>query len=79
MAMRINLEPDMEVFAEASNSTEALEETVYAERVLRADAQGYVMKQEPGKVLANAICEVLKGNLYLSRQIQAGLLTRLAT
>ena len=55
------------------------DEAVYAERALRAGAQGYVMKQEPGKVLVNAIREVLKGNLYLSGQIQAGRSTRLAT
>jgi DNA-binding NarL/FixJ family response regulator len=55
------------------------DEAVYAERALRAGAQGYVMKQEPGKVLVNAIREVLKGNLFLNRQIQARLLKRIAT
>ena len=55
------------------------DEAVYAERALRAGAQGYVMKQEPGKVLVNAIREVLKGNLFLNRHIQARLLKRLAT
>lgn len=124
LAMLINREPDMEVFAEASDSEEALailkqerhpdiilmdvslkthsgldvmkrvhslipalpmlvvsmhDEAVYAERSLRAGARGYVMKQEPGKVLVSAIREVLKGNLYLSKQIQARLLKRIAT
>jgi DNA-binding NarL/FixJ family response regulator len=55
------------------------DEAVYAERALRAGAQGYVMKQEPGKELVNAIREVLKGNLYLNKQIQARLLKRIAT
>jgi DNA-binding NarL/FixJ family response regulator len=55
------------------------DEAVYAERALRAGARGYVMKQEPGKVLVNAIHEVLKGNLYLSKQIQTKLLKRIAT
>ncbi|WON73680.1 response regulator transcription factor [Nitrosospira sp. Is2] len=51
---------------------------VYAERALRVGAKGYVMKQEPGKVLVNAIREVLKGNLYLSEPIQDRLLKRIA-
>lgn len=54
------------------------DEAVYAERALRSGARGYVMKQEPGKVLVNAIREVLKGNLYLSRQMQVSLLKRIA-
>jgi DNA-binding NarL/FixJ family response regulator len=124
MEMFINRESDMEVFAQASDSEEALaflkpdhhpdiilmdvslkthsglelikkvhglipalpvlvvsmhDEAVYAERALRAGARGYVMKQEPGEVLVNAIREVLKGNLYLSKQIQARLLKQIAT
>jgi DNA-binding NarL/FixJ family response regulator len=54
------------------------DEGVYAERALRAGARGYVMKQEPGKVLVSAIREILKGNLYLSKQIQVRLLKRIA-
>jgi DNA-binding NarL/FixJ family response regulator len=52
------------------------DEVVYAERALRAGARGYVMKQEPGKVLVIAIREVLKGNLYLSTKMQARLPNR---
>ncbi len=37
------------------------------------------MKQEPGKVLLSAIREVLKSNLFLSKQMQARLLKRIAT
>ena len=55
------------------------DEAVYAERALRAGARGYVMKQEPGKVLVSAVREVLKGNLYLNKQIQARLLKRITT
>jgi len=54
------------------------DEGVYAERALRAGARGYVMKQEPGKVLVSAVREILKGNLYLSKQTQARLLKRIA-
>ncbi|HET7061023.1 MAG TPA: response regulator transcription factor [Nitrosospira sp.] len=53
------------------------DEAVYAERALRAGARGYVMKQEPGKVLVGAIRELLNGNLYLNKHIQARLLKRI--
>jgi DNA-binding NarL/FixJ family response regulator len=47
------------------------DEAVYAERALAVGARGYMMKQEPGKMLVIAIREVLKGNLYLSKKMQA--------
>lgn len=55
------------------------DESVYAERALRAGAQGYIMKHEPGEVLLAAIREVLKGDIYLSKQMQEKLLKRIAT
>lgn len=124
MAMLINMEPDMEIFAEADDGGEALailkkngqvdivllditlktvsgleiiksmhayfpelpvlfvsmhDEVIYAERALRAGARGYVMKQEPGEVLINAIREVLKGNVFLSKNMYEKLLNRVAT
>jgi DNA-binding NarL/FixJ family response regulator len=124
MAMLINLEPDLEVIAEAGDGAEALQrlktaplpdiilmdvslktlsgleviksvhalvpalpvlvvsmhdEGVYAQRALRAGARGYVMKQEPGEVLVAAIREVLAGNVYLSKQMHAKMLNRVAT
>lgn len=114
MATLINMEADLEVYAEAGDGNEALaalkkndfidivlldvtlktvsgfeviksmhalipslpvlfvsmhDETVYAERALRAGARGYVMKQEPGEVLLAAIREILNGNVYLSKQM----------
>lgn len=114
MATLINMEPDLEVYAEVGDGNEALsvlkendvidivlldvtlktvsgfeviksihalipslpvifvsmhDETVYAERALRAGARGYVMKQEQGEILLTAIREVLNGNVYLSKQI----------
>ena len=49
-------------------------EALYAERVLRAGARGYVMKQEgPGKIL-QAIRQVLEGQIYLSGNIAGRLL-----
>ncbi|MGZ0018843.1 response regulator [Nitrosomonas sp. wSCUT-2] len=124
MAMMINMEPDLEVFAEAGDGDEAMrilkksgpadivlldvtlktvsgfeviksmhalipalpvlfvsmhDESVYAERALRAGARGYVMKQEPGEILLTAIREVLKGNIYLSKNMQEKLLKKIAS
>ena len=53
------------------------DETIYAERALRAGARGYVMKQEPGEVLVNAIREVLQGKIYLSKKLHEKLLNRI--
>ncbi|SER66246.1 DNA-binding response regulator, NarL/FixJ family, contains REC and HTH domains [Nitrosomonas sp. Nm51] len=122
MAMLINMEPDLEVFAQAGDGEEALailrsgqhidivlldvtlktisgfeviknihsrypelpvlfvsmhDETIYAERALRAGARGYVMKQEPGEILINAIREVLQGKIYLSGKLHEKLLNRI--
>ena len=54
------------------------DESVYAERALRAGARGYVMKQEPRNVLIAAIREVLRGNIFLSKGIQDHVLKRIA-
>jgi DNA-binding NarL/FixJ family response regulator len=42
------------------------EEELYAERLLRAGAKGYVMKRNPPETLLEAIAQVLKGKIYLS-------------
>ncbi len=42
------------------------EETLYAERVLRAGGRGYVMKSEGGVKVLEAIRRVLRGEVYLS-------------
>jgi DNA-binding NarL/FixJ family response regulator len=42
------------------------EESVYAERALRAGAHGYIMKQEAGSKVIEAIRRVLSGELYVS-------------
>src|SRR5439155_7492971 len=50
------------------------DETLYAERVLRAGARGYIMKQEgPGKML-QAIRQVLDGQIYLSGKMAGRIL-----
>jgi DNA-binding NarL/FixJ family response regulator len=55
------------------------DETLYAERALRAGARGYVMKQESSEDILNAIRTVMGGDLYLSRRMTPLLLRRLLT
>jgi DNA-binding NarL/FixJ family response regulator len=50
------------------------DESLYAERVLRAGGRGYIMKQEGGKKLMEAIRQVLSGKIYVSEKISAKLL-----
>jgi DNA-binding NarL/FixJ family response regulator len=50
------------------------EETHYAERVLRAGARGYVMKQEGGKRIMQAIRCVLGGKISVSEKMAAVML-----
>src|SRR5580693_1084886 len=53
------------------------EETLYAERALRAGAMGYVMKQEPAKVVKTAIRKVLGGDIHLGEKMAAAMLGKL--
>ncbi len=53
------------------------DEAYYADRVLRAGAMGYVMKQEPADKMITAIHQVLSGNVYLSEAMAASMLTRM--
>jgi DNA-binding NarL/FixJ family response regulator len=50
------------------------DETLYAERALRAGAMGYVMKQEPQETVMSAIRRVLRGETYLSEKMASKLL-----
>src|SRR5687768_8661179 len=50
------------------------EESLYAERVLRAGGRGYVMKQAGGKKLMEAIRQVLGGQIYVSADTSARIL-----
>lgn len=49
------------------------DETLYAERAIRAGALGYVMKQEASSRIMDAIQTVLQGDLYVSDVIKATL------
>jgi len=50
------------------------DEALYAERVLRAGARGYIMKQEGGKKLLLAIRQVLNGQIFVSEKMSARIL-----
>jgi DNA-binding NarL/FixJ family response regulator len=50
------------------------DESLYAERVLRAGGRGYIMKQEGGKKLMQAIRQVLEGKVYVSEKMSAEIL-----
>jgi len=50
------------------------DESLYAERSLRAGAAGYVMKQAPQDEVMNAIRQVLRGETYLSQKMTSRLL-----
>ena len=50
------------------------DEALYAERVLRAGARGYIMKQESGPTMMQAIRQVLAGRIYLSDKMSARIL-----
>jgi len=45
------------------------DEALYAERVLKAGGDGYIMKQENPEEIANAIRDVLGGHIYVSENI----------
>jgi DNA-binding NarL/FixJ family response regulator len=47
------------------------DEAVYADRVLRAGGDGYIMKQEDPEEIARAIQDVLAGRIYVSEDVMA--------
>lgn len=55
------------------------EESVYAERALRAGARGYIMKRESTKKVIAAIRTVLEGKLHASDKIAAALAEKQVT
>ena len=50
------------------------DESFYAERVLRAGGRGYVMKQEGGKKILEAIRQVAAGQIFVSDKMSARIL-----
>lgn len=51
-------------------------ESLYAERALRAGALGYVMKSEPARTVKAAIFRVLGGDVFLSEKMSVAILSR---
>ncbi len=54
------------------------DEAIYAERVLRVGARGYITKYEASSEVMAAIEQVLHGEVYLSRQMTSRMLGRFA-
>ena len=50
------------------------DESLYASRILRAGARGYVMKQESPRILLQAIRHVLDGGIHVSERMSAQIL-----
>ncbi|MGB3543939.1 response regulator transcription factor [Rubrivirga sp.] len=59
------LYPDLKILAVSAYS-----ESVYAERIVRAGANGYVAKQEAASTLLDAVRAVLEGRLHLSESVR---------
>ena len=55
------------------------DEMLYAERVLRAGAQGYITKQEATRNVLLAIRKVLSGGIYLNEKTASTVLARLTS
>jgi DNA-binding NarL/FixJ family response regulator len=53
------------------------DETVYAERVLRAGAQGYLMKHEGTDTVLQAIRQILNGEHYISNRMRSRMIKQL--
>src|SRR5207302_1303000 len=48
------------------------DEALYADRVLRAGGDGYIMKQEDLDEIIHAIRDVLGGHIYVSEEVMGG-------
>jgi len=55
------------------------DESLYAERALRAGAKGYIMKQEGTERLISAIRSVLAGELYISDRLAGRLINKMVS
>ena len=56
-----------------------MDESLYADRVLRAGAEGYLRKEEATENIVSAIRDVLVGKVYLSATATARVLNQVAT
>jgi DNA-binding NarL/FixJ family response regulator len=65
--------PDLSVLA-----LSMYDESLYAERALRAGAKGYIMKAEATENVVKAIRQILTGRIYLSDKMTARMMNKLA-
>ena len=76
-ALRLGAEDSLKLIKKLKTETpqlrilvySALAETIFAERAMRARANGYVMRQAPKEELAMAVREIVNGGIYVSRQV----------
>lgn len=69
----ISRDPDLKVLVVSRH-----EENLYAERILRAGAKGYVMKMEAGEVLVKAVKKILNGGVHISSDMSEKMLMGMA-
>jgi DNA-binding NarL/FixJ family response regulator len=55
------------------------DESLYVQRVLKAGARGYLMKQEASERVVNAVRKILAGDVYVSERMNEALLNQLAS
>jgi DNA-binding NarL/FixJ family response regulator len=76
-ALRLGAEDSLKLIKKLKSETprlrilvySAFAEIIFAERAMRAGANGYVMKQAPREELPIAIREIMKGDIYVSREV----------
>jgi DNA-binding NarL/FixJ family response regulator len=68
-----SLKPDLPILIVSMH-----DETLYAERVLRAGANGYIMKEEVARNVVEATRKVLKGDIYISDRMRQKILRGVA-
>jgi len=54
------------------------DESLYAERALRAGAKGYIMKEQASKEVLKAIHRIISGEIYVSEKMSAKMLHKMA-
>ncbi len=67
------LEPELPILIVSMH-----DETLYAERVLRAGANGYIMKEEVAQSVVKAVRKVLGGDIYMSDRMRQKILRGVA-
>lgn len=68
----LSLEPSLRILVLSMH-----DESVYAERALRAGAHGYVMKGEASESVITALNRVLAGQIYINPRLEPEMLKRL--